>query len=359
MRRAALACASFLLLVSRSDGRKAPPPLQEQTPEIHIPQDITAEQAASLELDLKKNPDDFAAREKLLDYYFRAQLNSRTPEIEQKREQSILWVIEHHPDSVLAGSPEAEIAAIGFDGSAEGYVRAKQLWLEQTDKHRDNPKILVNAAQFLIFADATTARALLEKAWTLRPGDPGIASHLAQSYDFERERTTSAEEKSALAQKALEIRERGADKADAAEKFNDLGDLAKAALDAGDVGKAQQYATELLQSAPQHKGDWNYGNAIFTGNTVLGRIALRRGDIAEAKQRLQAAGETPGSPQLGSFGPNMALAKELLEKGEREAVLSFFDACAKFWQMGGEELKSWTATVKGGGIPDFRANLDY
>ena len=69
-----------------------------------------------------------------------------------------------------------------------------------------------------------------------------------------------------------------------------------------------------MLSAQKIKSDWNYGNALHKGNIVLGRIALERGDIAGAKEHLLAAGQTPGSPQVGSFGPNTTLAKELLEK---------------------------------------------
>ncbi len=54
----------------------------------------------------------------------------------------------------------------------------------------------------------------------------------------------------------------------------------------------------------------------------------------------------------------MTLAKELLEKGEKDVVLEFFDLCARFWKYQ-PRLSEWTATVKQGGIPDFGANLDY
>jgi hypothetical protein len=72
---------------------------------------------------------------------------------------------------------------------------------------------------------------------------------------------------------------------------------------------------------------------------------------------LLKAGATPGSPQLNSFGPNMALAKELLDKGEREAVLEYFTLCSKFWDR--DELKEWMALVKDGVTPKFGANLVY
>ena len=65
------------------------------------------------------------------------------------------------------------------------------------------------------------------------------------------------------------------------------------------------------------KNDWNYGNAIEDANQVLGRIALSKDEVAEAKKRLLASAGSHGSPQLNSFGPDFRLARELAEKGER------------------------------------------
>jgi hypothetical protein len=110
---------------------------------------------------------------------------------------------------------------------------------------------------------------------------------------------------------------------------------------------------------PKYKNDWNYGNAIHDANLVLGRLAVRNGKIAEAKQYLIAAGKSPGSPQMDSFGPNMSLANDLLAKGERQAVLEYFQRCRKFWKLHEEKLDQWSAEVEAGGIPDFGANLVY
>jgi hypothetical protein len=320
---------------------------------------ITTKDAKALEEGLNKNPDNLAAREQLISYYFEAMLTSKTPELEERREQHILWLIDHHPESEMAGSPEAEIIPTGLTGSTEGYQRGKQLWLAQVEKHPDSQTVLRNAAGFLSLFDRKIGRELLEKAAALDPGDTETTSRLAQSYEHERMLASSSEEKAALAQKALSLRERGLEKAQGEQRFYELGDLASSAFEAGETAKAQQYASELLQSAEKFKGNWNYGNAVHKGNIILGRIALREGDIVTAKERLLAAGETPGSPQLDSFGPNMTLAKELLEKGERDSVLTYLQSCAKFWKMGGDKLQGWTATVKGGGIPEFGGNLHY
>jgi hypothetical protein len=144
------------------------------------------------------------------------------------------------------------------------------------------------------------------------------------------------------------------------ERFYALANLAKAAFEAGELNKAETYARELLAAASDYQTDWNYGNAIFHGNTMIGRVALSRdNNLIQAKSSLLASGQTPGSPQLNSFGPNMSLAKELLGRGERDAVLEFFTSCRKFWKSQAAKLDAWTATVKGGGIPDFGANLLY
>jgi hypothetical protein len=79
--------------------------------------------------------------------------------------------------------------------------------------------------------------------------------------------------------------------------------------------------------------------------------------LETVKQYLIASARTTGSPVLGSFGPNMSLAKELLEQGEKEAVLEYLGLCASFWKN--DKLTTWVQQVNQGWIPDFSANLNY
>ncbi len=143
------------------------------------------------------------------------------------------------------------------------------------------------------------------------------------------------------------------------ELFDHLPQLAKRAMKAGETDKAEAYAKQLLQMAPQYPKSWNYGNAIFYGNVVLGHVALQRGNLEQAGHYLLAAADTPGSPQLDSFGPNMVLAKELLDKGQSDVVLQYFALCRNFWKRDHGRLDEWSATVREGKVPDFRANLNY
>lgn len=138
-----------------------------------------------------------------------------------------------------------------------------------------------------------------------------------------------------------------------------LAGIASRRLRWGAISSATNYARELLAQASSFPDDWNYGNAIHKGNILLGLIALKNRQITEAKEYLLKAGSTPGSPQLDTFGPNMALAKELLLAGETETVLKYFELCSKFWDADFGQLSHWTSAIRRGQVPNFGANLIY
>ena len=135
--------------------------------------------------------------------------------------------------------------------------------------------------------------------------------------------------------------------------------VVKAAFESGDIKKAKGYATDLLDSANQDQATAQPGQAISDGHLILGRLALIDGDVALAKQHLLEAGKTPGSPILSAFGPNMTLAKELLDRGETQTVLEYFNLCGKFWSGGQDKLIQWKLLVKAKITPDFGPNLVY
>jgi len=145
-------------------------------------------------------------------------------------------------------------------------------------------------------------------------------------------------------------------------------DNALRALRAQDVSAMREHATALL-SANTNPRVWYYGNFLHDGNSVLGLAALLGDDVAAAKAHLHAAGDTPGSPQLDSFGPAMDLAQVLLERGEREAVLDYLDRVALFWatpepndadeksrrltERHRAKLDAWKAAIQAGETPEL------
>ena len=62
---------------------------------------------------------------------------------------------------------------------------------------------------------------------------------------------------------------------------------------------------------------------------------------------------------MDTFGPNMSLARDLLEQGEKGVVLEYFELCRNFWKMHRGRLDAWATTVNDGGMPDFGGNLLY
>ena len=139
-------------------------------------------------------------------------------------------------------------------------------------------------------------------------------------------------------------------------RFRALGEAAKQSFAAGKVADAQKYAQELMTLLPGFRQDQEYGNAAHDANLTLGRIAVREGRMDDAKRHLIESVRTPSGRQM-DYGPNLSLANDLLEKGERQAVLDYFALCKKFWNYG--RLDEWSQQVKEGKIPDFGRNLAY
>jgi hypothetical protein len=144
-----------------------------------------------------------------------------------------------------------------------------------------------------------------------------------------------------------------------AERFAFLPTLAKGAFELGEVNEAEGRALGLLALAVTLPDNWNYGNAIHDGHSVLGRVALAKGDLAAAKEHLLQAGRTPGSPQLNSFGPNVSLARDLLARGEVSIVVEYFRLCEAFWEMESGRIAHWSQVAESGEMPEFGPNLVY
>ena len=313
---------------------------------------LSPEEVKELQTTADVDPTDLESRIELLGYYFGKSL--RSTEAGKAQQKLVLWLIKNHPELPVAGSPETHIHSFT---NPDGYLQAKRLWLETAEEQNDNPIVLGNAASFFLLSDRSQAEDLLKKAQAVEPDNPKWSSQLGQLYSLsshgeaERERRRQSIKALAEYERAMELEK------DQRQIYYLLADLAKVAFEAGSTEKAEQYANQLLKMSTEVGQDWNNGNAVHHGNLVLGRLALQSGDIDKAKSYLLEAGKTQGSPQLNSFGPNMTLAKELLEKGEKEVVLEYFQLCGKFWRR--KELDQWSAVVNGGGLPEFGANLRY
>ena len=145
-------------------------------------------------------------------------------------------------------------------------------------------------------------------------------------------------------------------------RFYALGDAAMWSVNVGKLDDAQRYAEELLALNGKIGRDWNNGNAIHKGHSALGRVAIKRGDVAEGERQLALAATSKGSPQMNSFGPNMSLPRDLLATGKpsaKAAVLAYFDHLPTFWTMDSGAISVWRNDVEHDREPNFGSHLLY
>lgn len=130
-----------------------------------------------------------------------------------------------------------------------------------------------------------------------------------------------------------------------------LKDLAWKEYRLGSYDKAIKYAKELLRINNRIEKNWNYGNAIHHGHTIIGLIKLENQDSKSARNHLVKSSKIMGSPQLDTFGPNFELAQKMIEIGEIDACKIFLNNCNKFWKMGKAKISNWQKEIEAGEIP--------
>jgi len=157
-------------------------------------------QVTELEEAVKKNPEDLASLEKLLVFYapisveVKGEKGKWAPVCAQvigekecvaARRPHILWLIEHHPDSRLAGDWGARIYPTSLDPLPDpaGYAEAKKLWLRETAAPSVAVQVLSNAAYFFEAADKPLAEQMLLRAQALDPKPHGSYA-LGRLYAF-------------------------------------------------------------------------------------------------------------------------------------------------------------------------------
>ena len=338
---------------------------------------LTAEQAEALEARLDADPNDLQARSQLVVYYKGKAIMD--PVIRGVHSRHVLWLIANAPQADILAQPFATIDPFN---NAEGYLEGKRAWMGYLEEEPKNVKFHGHAANFLSDRqDRELVVGILQTVQSLDPSNsrwPVLLGHLylreamfggkslkmPEGIDvddldlpnglaglFE----TTPADATASAAMALEQFERAAEVAESdMERTSLLGQLATAAFLAERYDDARAHAAAVLQSEP---GPFSRESAIHKANIILGRLALVEDDVALASYHLLEAGKVEGSAPLGSFGPNMSLAAELLERGEKDVVLEYFELCSKFWPS--DKLADWTALVEGGRMPDFGGNLVY
>jgi len=193
-------CGTAILAVAACRQPSSPPLPLQQDPGVGEERDrskaerefyraareMTPQQVAELEALLKRTSEDLVSRRTLLIFYWSALSGEKEPGDEQRiaaRQGHILWLIEHHPASELAGSVEARLFPTGPDSLVDpvGYSRARELWLAHTRGPDVGSAVLGNAASFFEAVDKPLAERMLLRAQSREPTGPW-SSRLGRFY---------------------------------------------------------------------------------------------------------------------------------------------------------------------------------
>ena len=416
-----------------------------QTP--RAPSIESPEEAARAEKALEANPDDVAARDRLLSYY--STQDPITEAMRAARRRHVLWLIGHHPDfssdnhfTTLIPPPPNRLA------DPEGESEAARLWREQATRAGASSWAISHAVEFLYFHDREFALKVLEGARQNQPSDGELAwtkgmlnafaitgatavdgygdpakfdSAIAGSpaADRAREELSTSDNIEVLkggAQSVLRqfrslfavrpefagrvldlaegwIRRTVAMRPDDAQSedvfaplylqaSNSVSDEAQRVrliemaaaharssewrvaalnyvvefhLQAGDGERARREAEEMLRRAPDMYAESSRTYASHIAHTVLGRTALRQGQLAEAREQLRAAGKVASADVMRLNSIRWTLASDLLARGERDVVLDYISMVRIVWNKSKSQLDDWAKSIRAGEIVDFGA----
>jgi hypothetical protein len=195
-----------------------------------------------------------------------------------------------------------------------------------------------------------SAEEMLRAAKTLQPDNYRWPWHLAFLYKAQAEAATDRLQADlaakSLAEFEIALRQGGV--------WSDswLPRLPELALMAGETTKARDYPLCLLrlgwQSVAKARHGSQPGEYIHRGNIVLGKIALAANDLQQAKAHLIEAGKAPWVISKQDQHPDMTLAADLLNRGDRGVVIEYLKLCQLIWKDHDDELSARIEAVRNG-----------
>ncbi len=303
---------------------------------MYLARSMSKAKATELENELKKTPDKIEARLGLIGYY---SWNEQSPADRLRLRTHVLWVIENRPDHAAA----AESSLRDLLDDPEGNAMIQDGWNRNLETRGEEMDVLKNAEKFYFSKDPARAELLLRKLFQKDPDNPFWASELTKLYSLfgvpgfgprdSEERALEAYRRvleltrNPLARQAL------------------AGDMADTEFRSGDYAASARLAEIHLKSSDR--------SAVQRAHTILGRVALRKGDVAAARGHLLDSASPESARYIAAYSPMLTLAKEMLEKGERDIVVEYLEKCVPLWPRGESVLQIWITDIRNGRTPDF------
>jgi len=302
---------------------------------------LSKSKSEELEAALRKTPEKVDDRLVLIGYYSE---NAKTPSDRSRLRTHVLWMIENHPEHPATSEPSLRDLPDDVDANA----KIMALWRKNVESLGDQLDVLKNAERFFFGKDPAEAERLINRISEKEPNNREWPNELAQLYRMFGIPGAQIEDPAGRASEAYK-RVLALTRLPAARETL-AGEMAEAAFKVGDFSGAAEFAKIHLQgkdrTAPQR------------ANTILGRVALRSGDLTSAKQYLLDSSGPDAGKDVSLSGPTMILAKELLEQGETDAVLQYLENCLALWPRGQDALQIWIADIQHGKMPNF-GNLAF
>ncbi|HEY0050266.1 MAG TPA: hypothetical protein VGB68_13310 [Pyrinomonadaceae bacterium] len=318
--------------------------------------------------DAQHTPEDVEIRIELIGYYDRKE----TPESKKAAQAHRLWLIRNRPERPYYNE-------LGWWMTDEGlknpdYIALKEEWLKQVNLKKTNDKIRLGAARFLRQLDDALAEKLLREGQQINPNLYDYSERLMEIYeyfvvvavgDYEsakvngREADIDAALRKLLAEgeKGLALIAKDENLATGSEHFELFVRLAEVALELNELKKARAFAEAVLNK-PKNGDDDDDGwrdteKAIYYGNTLLGRVALREGNAAKAREHLSASLAFPEESDFELRELKMDLAAEMLARGEKQLVLDYLARAEKLTTDEGniKIFRRWQRLIKRNAFP--------
>jgi hypothetical protein len=346
---------------------------------------LSEAEAEALERLVEARPGDLEARARLLGYHAakrrerfeaaplgkRLSLFARRLAEDTARARHALWVTANAPGAPLAGH-----GLMGFRLQDSAYAEAAALWRKHLEAEPPDPAVWANAITFFRGENEPFAEQLLERAERAFPDDPRrpaarrevrvdelrnfrLTRMVREHFAREAEAPVAEDEtRATLAAMEAELRRGGLDPCRTGGLRKEAAFLA---FGLGAFAEARLHAEAMLALAAEPSDDERRsdGDLVHRGHLLLGRIALRFGDVERAKAHLALAGKARGRGLVEVFGPSMSLARELLARGERDAVLRFLALTREMSGRGVAERDRWAEQIRAGETPDFGPDRDY
>jgi len=303
---------------------------------IYLGRNLSVAKANELENELRKNPDKISERLTLIGYYGWSGKNTAD---RQRLRTHVLWIIENHPEH--PASSEQSLRDLPDD--PEGNLQILALWNRNLESRGEETEVLKNAERFFFSKDPQKAERIIYRLADREPTNRQWPAEMAKLYAMFGVPGSAVDDPS---EKTLEAYKRVlALTRDSSARQALAGEMADSAFKTGNLQGAAALAKVHLQGSDR--------SAVQRANTLLGRVALRLGDPDKARGHLLASAQPETADYVAVFGPTMVLARELLDKGERDVVLEYLDNCIRLWPNGEPTLRFWIADIKNGKKPDF------